>query len=441
MSSISTEKTHTARSFTQTMLDVFLSLKSGLRSVHGSPRNSNGGDKVEKGSPTGSSRFKTFASSGENLRKHQLQSAKRKMRVRAQMASASENSAPDEYHYDRETQPLNYETMVKQRIGVKGPVITYQIPKMRPYSVCQEDYSSTAETMLTSYCRSLVPLDTRDIQIISEYDKRCAIDLVTHVEVELFEEALKNWCSSPTLIPRRLGIRALTFGGFRYTYRCLESEVVKFLLTSQEIRENISSQCRKAHEKLIVTSDFLQHTQFSALVHGAIEKDMLSIEELIKSEDFSISSNELRLLRQKYQDTTQINDNIPRFFETMSQKRTAAESRLYELSQFFTQVGNHIRNAETIDQSFVSIQSTHGTHEYLFQEYIIKLWLHFDESKRHFLGVVRTKLFDKFITTLENCKKDNYEAHQMMNSIASRRVEVLRSGMYIKRRLLYLQKK
>ncbi|KAF8004543.1 hypothetical protein HF325_001991 [Metschnikowia pulcherrima] len=288
------------------MLDVFLSLKSGLRSVHGSPRNSIGGDKVEKGSPTGSSRFKAFASSGENLRKHQLQSAKRKMRVRAQMASASENSAPDEYHYDRETQPLNYETMVKQRIGVKGPVITYQIPKMRPYSVCQEDYSSTAETMLTSYCRSL------------------------------------------------------------------------------EIRENISDQCRKAHEKLIVTSDFLQHTQFSALVHGAIEKDMLSIEELIKSEDFSISSNELRLLRQKYQDTTQINDNIPRFFETMSQKRTAAESRLYELSQFFTQVGNHIRNAETIDQSFVSIQSTHGTNEYLFQEYIIKLWLHFDESKEAF---------------------------------------------------------
>ncbi|KAM9926586.1 hypothetical protein OXX80_010540, partial [Metschnikowia pulcherrima] len=205
--------------------------------------------------------------------------------------------------------------------------------------------------------------------------------------------------------------------------------------------KTFSINAEKLTRRSIVTSDFYNTLSLVLWCHGAIEKDMLSIEELIKSEDFSISSNELRSLRQKYQDTTQINDNIPRFFETMSQKRTAAESRLYELSQFFTQVGNHIRNAETIDQSFVSIQSTHGTNEYLFQEYIIKLWLHFDESKRHFLRVVRTKLFDKFITTLENCKKDNYEAHQMMNSIASRRVEVLRSGMYIKRRLSYLQKK
>ncbi|GEQ69939.1 hypothetical protein JCM33374_g3615 [Metschnikowia sp. JCM 33374] len=435
MESIHTQDSSATRTLTKTVVDFFLSVKSGLKTPLGSPGKKRRKDHAEAPSPT----FRSFTPDRKAMRKYSQGSKKKKRRNNVdsdkQSIQSQQQSQDNAQGQTLGKARITYEEMVKQRIGVEGPGDTYKIPGVKSNCHSHDDTSSTCETVSSRYSRSISTSERQEYSIKTGNEIQLESESLSMRDLKVVIQASTSWNPSLEWPGKSLGFRALTTDKFKSKYRALEKEVCNYQMDSKEIQEYLIENCQRIIDKNREIDEFLRYTHIYSFMLDPIESDMNNLEKLLDFEEPTLSAVRIEILEEKYLDIRQAYENLPEFINTMWRKKTEAESNLYMISQFCVLLENHQSHVEKISEGFKGLQAQYGPYEYLMREYVWPLGHHFDSLKRGFWEPYWLRLIEKFRLALNNANNNNYEAHKMMNKIVSRRNNAIRSMNYIETRV------
>ncbi|OBA18952.1 hypothetical protein METBIDRAFT_230640 [Metschnikowia bicuspidata var. bicuspidata NRRL YB-4993] len=437
MSSIYTEETSATHKITRTILDLLFSVRS-----YGSPVKPSCNSGTEPQSPRKVPKYKSAALDQNNLQKVQLQGAKRKKRLKEKKLEEQQLSERSTlYHYDHKTSetPTTYEDLLKKRLGLKGPIIPYQITKLEAFSSNTDDTSSMAETIRSLNIRSTILLEKQEYLVRNETLLWCDSFLEAS-DIGDIVEASKNWCFPPLWVPKKMSFRAFMTDNFRQAFRAIENDVLNFQNNSEAIQNKLCETCREILTKQGVTSDFLQYTHSYSRMLEPVEKEFDSLRKLIDSSELKASHIQHEVLERKFLETKMMLQGLPEFFETLLSKRRIAESKLYELNQFCALVDNHQKLNEKIVKKFEILHLEFIDYNHVMQEYVLKLKDHFELLTLEFLVSDWQRHFARFAIALKRSFHENYEAHQILNSIVFRRKQVARNVTHIQRKIVYFER-